>query len=101
MKPPRITVRRLMVAIAVVALALTLVVRAGRFRRLADYHLRESRMLIIHPLKDGTELRVATADDGRRIPYGRHKWHRQLWAKYSAAARSPWLPIAPDPPMPE
>jgi hypothetical protein len=98
---PRFTVRRLMIAVAIIGLALALAVmlkRSGEFRALAEkqaYYEAGS---------------LAYADDARgeggdpqRVARGEQMaaYHRALKAKYERAARYPWLPVEPDPPEPE
>jgi hypothetical protein len=84
MKRPRFTVRRLMVAIAVIAVLLAAVLclndRRRRFALLANDH----------GLKAIEEIKAK-----------RPSRHRELYEKYIYAAHHPWLPVAPDPPEPK
>ena len=77
---PRFTIRRLMVAIAVIAILLTtgLVLndRRRRFALLANDH----------GLKAIEEIKAK-----------RQSRHLELWEKYTYAAHHPWLPVAPEP----
>jgi hypothetical protein len=80
----RFTVRGTLVAVALIAVGLGwLCERRSRFARLAEYYRTIE-------YRDNT---VTTA------------WHRIAWKvghrrKYERAARYPWLPVAPDSPMP-
>lgn len=80
MRLPRFTVRRLMVAIAVIAFflatGLLLNDRRGRFALLANDH----------------GLKAIEAKRPAR--------HLALYEKYIDAAHHPWLPVADDPPDP-
>jgi hypothetical protein len=92
MKLPRFTIRRLMVATAIVAVVFGVygwtMRRSTIFRREAAKHLEDT--LVLGPFTyfpNDSEPRAA--------------YHWALAEKYSRAARYPWLPVAPDPPEPE
>jgi hypothetical protein len=97
---PRFTVRLLMAVVAIVALATAVAVLASRsnqFRALAEEQAEA----------EATSL--AYADDARgrdedpqRVARGEQMaaYHKSLKLKYERAARYPWLPVEPDPPMP-
>lgn len=92
---PRFTVRRLMVAVA--ALALVLAVWAGQQRRKARFE----RLWRYHDGLTGTRY-IKSYDPGTpRFRTAKGRWHYALALKYAEAARYPWLPVAPDPPEPE
>src|SRR4051794_13648664 len=100
MKPPRprITVRRLMVAVAAVGVVFGIVIqlfqRSLRFRRIADHHW-------------AAFVGRDVSAEANRSHYFRGSmtmgamWHGQMALKYDYAARYPWLPVAPDSPNPE
>lgn len=99
----RLTVRGLMIVVAVVGLVIGLGVegerRRERYLSLARQHaiIREDlhKFLVIVSPTDSVQFfgdRRAIAD---RVGY-----HGRLKAKYEAAARFPWLPVEPDPPEP-
>jgi hypothetical protein len=96
MRPPRprFTVRRLMVAVAIVGGVLGLLswsrTRVVNFRRLADHHGRLSREL--QQTREGYTCTFGTP---------RSDYHRVMEAKYLRAAEHPWSPVAPDPPEPK
>ena len=95
MTRPRFTVRRLMLAVAVVGTVLGVTnERRNRFRRLR---------LIIGPsveisLTDPPFVAFSNFSEAinRRI-----EWHHSMWLRYEDAARHPWLPVALDPPEPK
>src|SRR5579862_1676552 len=99
---PRFTVRRLMVAVAIVGISLGL---EGIRRRKAEYSKRweyhrgnnvQGRM----DLTDG----LFRMHRGGPIPFrelareSQIQYHGKMARKYERAARYPWLPVAPDPP---
>jgi hypothetical protein len=86
----RFTVRRMMVAVAIVGLASgVLIERHRRFDRLAKEHINEYWKYVPED-----ELRP-------REPNPEADWHLIMYFNYDHAARYPWLPVAPDPPEPE
>jgi hypothetical protein len=84
------TVRRMMLAVAVVATLLAcrawMIRRAARFRDLSAYHTMEWE-------------RIDTT--GSPDVDARGEWHRAMGVKYRDASRRPWLPVEPDTPEPE
>ena len=80
---PRFTVRRLMVAVAVLAVLLGV----GRTFFLAVFY---ARMSYGHLSKKFTAKSRIEAD-----------YHGNLQEKYREAAARPWLHVPPDPPEPE
>jgi hypothetical protein len=87
---PRFTVRRLMVAVAVLAGTLAawswIVRRAAHYREISAYH----------SAKWNTIDTTGTPEVDARV-----EWHRAMAEKYEFAARYPWLPLSSDPPEPE
>jgi hypothetical protein len=85
MKLPRLTIRRLMIVVAVVAMifgtGIWMYRRSVNFRAIADDH---QRRLLDLPL---SKQQVS--------------WHLDLIEKYRFAEHYPWLPVPPDPPEPE
>jgi hypothetical protein len=92
MRLPRVrfTVRRMMIAVAVVGVALGMclwmVRRSKIFRERSNDHGRTWAAMMERGMEPGNGL----AD-----------YHRRLSEKYDRAALIPWLPVAPDPPEPE
>jgi hypothetical protein len=88
LRVPRMTVRLLLVIVALAGLATEAALigwRAWSYRKWAAEHaryLRSSRSFIY----DSSELRG---------------WHDQMRRKYERATLRPWLPVEPDPPPPE
>ena len=95
----RITIRRLMVCIALVALASAIAItfkRSREYRVLAEMNAaleRESVALASLGKVNGDSHRVAT---GNQLA----AYYRALMIKYEQAARSPWSHVEPDPPKP-
>ncbi len=107
MRLPRVrcTLRSMMVAVAVLAAVCWVAERKLRFQRLTEYHFLRSQADIICCVMlvtdDGKKTSLIEAGTGTPTMSGRADWHRTLHKKYEKAARSPWLDVAPDPPMPE
>lgn len=103
---PRFKMRRLMLAVALVALAFTwpaMEVRRERMREFARYH-REKGGGPFCVSNMTPELRAYLDELARaaiKLSPERLDWHRDLWQKYAWAARYPFLPLSPDPPEPE
>jgi hypothetical protein len=104
----RFTMRRIAVAVAVIAIVLGALVGVGRrMRRFADlgtYHRDQivSQLYGI-PGADGTMLYVPSSRDrnGKPVtPYQQRmdRWHEQMAQRYWRASRHPWLDVALDPP---
>ncbi len=102
--PTRLTVRGLMVVVAIIGLVIGIGVegqrRRERYVRLARQHaiIREDlhKFLMIIPPADSVQFfgdRQAIAD---RVGY-----HGRMKMKYENAARHPWFPVEPDPPEPD
>jgi hypothetical protein len=84
----RLTVRRLMLAVAVVALVIWL----GRIYQLRQMYLEKvlDNKVALRQLDSG--ISCYTEDHTN--------WHEAMKQKYEHAARHPWLPVEPDPPYP-
>jgi hypothetical protein len=101
---PRFTVLRLMIVVAIVALAAAVLVRvatpwcdwserrAAEFGELERYH-GGVRWTWDWRVRQGPGSGQATAQV--------KSYHMAMAAKYEWAARYPWLPVWPDPPEPE
>jgi hypothetical protein len=98
MKLPRVrfTVRRLMVAVAVMGVVFGLYIaseqRAAEFRQRAIHHTNEFSGCY-------SPEGLTTAQIG--IILQRREYHQAMMVKYRWAARYSWLPVALDPPEPE
>jgi hypothetical protein len=129
MRLPRVrfTMRRLMVAVILIALALAGWIELGRYRfllrmRSVDYSITSGK----HSLKEATQRRRAKEKDTQGESYldmarlslesvqvakdyqkeaARLRrladQEKELANKYRLASQSPWLPVEPDPPEPE
>jgi hypothetical protein len=96
---PRMTTRRWMIAVAVVAVLVGwLFERQARFARFAAYY-KEHRFDSIESYDKPNGLVGLRA----RIPNGikLSSWRSSLARKYNYAARHPWLLVPPDPPEPK
>jgi hypothetical protein len=104
---PRITVRRLMVAVAIVGMLLwggMLAVRsityafwAGGVAKKRDAYQADILAL------EGRAAKGPTAKEAELLAFG-HRMMEYLarqQARYENAARYPWLSVEPDPPMPK
>jgi hypothetical protein len=103
MRLPRVrfTVRRLMIAVAVVGISIGCAVgRRTAFLARAEGHRVRSGVFVYHNA-DGTSLWEIVGRDGSRISEARRSYHKDMLWKYQRAARYPWLPVWPDPPEPE
>lgn len=105
----RLTIRRLMLAIAVFAVAMFIgqsYHRSGEYRREAKFYAGVAkRGQILAELVEAGEVRLEgyTAEESRRavIQARRLADHaRRMESKYEFAVYLPWLPMAPDPPRP-
>ena len=100
----RFTIRWMMVAVAIVAVALGMKVlndrasgyrsRASDHRLEAEFHNKPSHMEMMKV--DGTLLDLVEPPNLPRVEF-----HNRMSRKYARAARYPWLPVEPDPPGPE
>jgi hypothetical protein len=110
MRLPRMTTRRWMIYVVVVALSVAgeqMRRRAVQYRRQAERHAKielacrqaAARLPLMKPsdfrFYCGTMVR-----DLLRTPR-LAAYHADLRCKYEYAARYPWLPVEPDPPPPE
>jgi hypothetical protein len=98
MRIPRVrfTVRRMMIAVAIVALALSFFVWNRRMARLSMEYDMQS---LTYRGSGGPRPRFPVP-----IPSpltDRERWEDEMAARYRRAARYPWLPVAPDSPQPE
>jgi hypothetical protein len=106
------TTRRLMIAVAVVAVlsagAVSMHHRSIRFLDLASRHQRrvaEAREMIF--VSSMRELLKRNEGIGPVSFEGTRHWglladyHKRMELKYRRAARYPWLPVAFDPPVPK
>ena len=92
---PRFTVRRLMVAVAIVAFLAFVAGLAIEGKRRADEYGREADRIGAELMRLGQYKQDLPSVQARQARLGK------LFLKYSRAARYPWLPVAPDPPEPE
>ena len=110
MKWPRVrfTIRRLMVAVAILAVAIRAVLWIGDMRRLSnEYALRAFRFSTV-PQRMFNSKSFAMTKDGRWVNRNddENDWLRDAGAcklaeKYWRLSDYPWLPVEPDPPPPQ
>lgn len=106
MRPPRLRLRTLMIAVSAIALILGAAAWTERHRRWVRDALRIS---LKHQYAAMIEGRVEVVS-GRKSPGSpagnerarrRVAYHNAMAEKYSQAALRPWMPIWPDPPEPK
>src|SRR5262249_21597887 len=112
---PRMTMRRWMIAVAVVGVPTAAIIASDRQAERRDLLLYRARphtetarkyesstpAIIAHlgcpkAIYQRAELRHLLEIQPRRIAY-----HEAMARKYRDAARHPWLPVEPDPPEPQ
>jgi hypothetical protein len=102
MRLPRMTTRRWMLAVAVVALLMGIVGEAIRELRLARRYGEFARGYRFGlDLNRGERVAIPggfiqSAGSPRLADY-----YAEMYWKYERASRYPWLPVEPDPPPPE
>jgi hypothetical protein len=113
MKRPRFTVRRMMVAVAVVAMILGIGLAAKRLQErrtralaLAKYFRsredKERRMLGLPEFRSHlASLGPDARRDDLRDREKEIERHGLMRLRYERASRYPWLPMEPDPPEPK
>jgi hypothetical protein len=105
----RFTIRRMMVVVAgagiILGASVVLQRRHARFSELAVHHEASSQLRFIAQGEVGgshsSRLLNGLGEELSGLSNARVEWHRRLGVKYRRAARSPWLPVEPDPPEPE
>jgi hypothetical protein len=116
----RFTVRRLMVAVAIVSLPLgwwryrEMAALSERYRQkygwyygLATLDLGEAEewdQMAVEKRKSAAQHPAWTLDQMAVASAGKRRmgnYYRDLASKYARAVARPWLPVAPDPPEPE
>jgi hypothetical protein len=107
MKRPRLrfTVRRLMIAVAILALSLRAILWVAEMRTRSAAHHRRAIEFVLITARSGS---VVHTKDGRRVDRYENEnrrredaWARQLAEKYWHLSNYPWLAVEPDPPRPE
>ena len=97
----RLTVRRLMVAVAVVALCLTAWSywdrRDERYFEFAVKAMSHTTLAVAYE----TGRPIGSLRERARVNPRKAAYHAALARKYEYAASRPWLPVLPDPPEPE
>src|SRR4051794_11049283 len=112
MRPPRVrfTVRRLMVAVAVVAVCmglLTMRQRAAtrRARALSHAAKADERRVVVAVWRRGNVRLINITREQAEADVGRCEraatYHEAMRRKWEEAARHPWLAVEPDPPEPK
>ncbi len=96
MRRPRMTTRRWMIAVAIVAVVIGIYERRRRFLRLAAIHAEA-----IAGVDAGHVDIPRPGEPFIWVASPRHRWHEALLAKYARAARYPWLPVEADTPEPD
>jgi hypothetical protein len=95
MKRPRFTVRRLMIAVAIVGVVLGVTIeRHSRFRKIEAHHQAEFQRI-------ASEIPMFAVNESYDPLWRRLDWHERMRLKYARATYYPWLPVAPDRPEPK
>jgi hypothetical protein len=103
MRLPRVrfTVRRLMVAVAIVALCLPAwSFWARRDERYLEFAIKAMKHNTLAEAYE-TGRPLGSLRERARVNPCKAAYHATLARKYEYAASHPWLPVAPDPPEPE
>jgi hypothetical protein len=92
----RMTTRRWMVAVAVVAVTFGMTLGGIRLKRQRDRHLLHAA------LHQSPVDRARKRGGGRSNPLDSRliEYHASMARRYRHVARYPWLPVEPDPPAP-
>lgn len=94
---PRFTVRRMMLAVALLAVLLG----ADKLRQQSAQYRERAEECAIYET-DSRGVLMDEGDPDRRVFLAREaEYYSRLKAKYERAARYPWLPVKPDSPEPE
>jgi hypothetical protein len=107
MKLPWMTTRRLMVAVAIVALLLAsqrIYDRRARMSAIASNHAKREKielMALAEYRSFMDQLDPERAQSTLKYLTSSSKYHADMRRKYERAARYPWLPLSPDPPSPK
>ena len=101
MRYPRMTTRRWMVAVAIIALGCAVLASLIERRRAYLIERRRERFARIADRHISVFLTPAQVRDPERRSAERLDWHGKMADKYLHAARYPWLPVEPDPPKPK
>ena len=105
MRLPRMTTRRWMVAMAIVAVIVVVRIKIARMKlRRLDCQLRSIAHTIGAARYDGTG--VVSCRGPYELPSSvynprRAAYHAAMSRKWADAAEHPWLPVEPDPPEPQ
>jgi hypothetical protein len=101
----RFTVRRMMVAVAVMAVVLSAADQLRRRRESFVQRAEESKRRVSAAYRDEQSARVGNPFDfDPRTTTAYSQWaehHSAMREKYERAAASPWLFVGPDPPEPD
>jgi hypothetical protein len=107
MRLPRMTTRRWMIAVAILAVGLA---TDALFRRHLALRQRRQRAAYHEKIEKLVTATIGELDLAARSPKAAAQVranaairdrHARLKEKYRRAARYPWLPVEPDPPEPE
>ena len=112
MRLPRMTTRRWMVTVVMIALLMGGRVRLKRrsddFMVRSQDHSRRTSYYHLYTLGVDEHLRAtvepqkrSASEDRKAHLLGVIAFHEAMARKYEHAARYPWLPVEPDPPEPE
>jgi hypothetical protein len=98
MRLPRFTVRRILIAVAIVGVMLALMKWIERRREAFR------RELVNHQYKwisEKYKWRSTSANPDKQLPPARCRYEEEMVKRYTYAVQYPWMPVMPDPPAPE
>jgi hypothetical protein len=90
----RFTLRLMLLMILLAGVIFGLIARRIRFLKIAAFHDGQAAAESVWFLPLGSKTRQLLYKLDQAV------WHEQMASKYRLAARSPWLPVAADPPAP-
>src|SRR6185437_4580088 len=98
MRLPRMTTRRMMIAVAVVGVLFAVTIEGARLVRRWDYC---RSMASYHDARDGTYQGSWVPDPAIPLDPVNFAYHTRMRRKWEHAAWRPWLPMPPDPSPPK
>jgi hypothetical protein len=92
----RFTIRRMIAAVAIVAVIFWLTRLSRQYAGIADFHTKRAAEWRNAFVSSNLVFIIPTEELLKRV-----QWHDEMAAKYDRASRLPFLPIGPNPPEPK